>query len=224
MTPSQVLPRTRLGALALAAAGVLFLLYPAVRPWHDESTVAGAAASMSSGGWVAAHLFAMIGFILVPLGLFALREVLGGTLSFAAVVTSWIGAGLTLPYYGAEDFGLHAIATRYAEGQRFDLLDTVDSFRYHPVAMTMFGVGLLALAAGAVLAAVAIRRTDVLPQWSGAAFALGFVLFLPQFFTPAPVRIGHGVLMAVGCLWLAAALSRAGRKRGEAPQMAPAAA
>ena len=31
--------RTRLGTLALAVAGVLFLLYPAVRPWHDESTV-----------------------------------------------------------------------------------------------------------------------------------------------------------------------------------------
>jgi hypothetical protein len=199
--------RTRLGALALAAAGVLFLLYPAVRPWHDESTVEGATASMSSGGWVAAHLFAMIGFILVPLGLLALRDVLGGTLSSAAVVATWIGAGLTLPYYGAEDFGLHAIAGQYADGQRFDLLDAVDAVRYQPVAVTTFGVGLITLAAGGVLAALAIRRGGVLPQWSGAAFALGFVLFLPQFFTPAPVRIGHGVLMAVGCLWLAAALS-----------------
>lgn len=201
--------RTRLGALALAAAGVLFLLYPAVRPWHDESTVEGATASLSSGAWVAAHLFAMIGFVLVPLGLLALRDLLGGTLSSAAVVVTWIGAGLTLPYYGAEDFGLHAIAAQYADGQRFDLLDTVDAFRYHPVAVTMFGVGLLSLAAGAVLAALAIRRSGLLPRWSGAAFALGFVLFLPQFFTPAPVRIGHGVLMAVGCLWLAMALSRA---------------
>jgi hypothetical protein len=201
--------RTRPGALALATAGVLFLLYPAVRPWHDESTVDGAVASMSSGAWVAAHLFAMIGFILVPLGLFALRDVLGGTLSSAAVVATWVGAGLTLPYYGAEDFGLHAIASQYAEGQRFDLLDTVDGFRYQPVAETMFGVGLLTLAAGAVLAALAIRRSGVLPRWSGAVFALGFVLFLPQFFTPAPVRIAHGVLMAIGCVWLAVALSRA---------------
>src|SRR5215813_6389782 len=64
----------RLGALALAAAGVLFLAYPAVRPWHDESTVSGATASMSSSAWVAAHFFAMVGFILVPLGLLALRS------------------------------------------------------------------------------------------------------------------------------------------------------
>lgn len=204
--------RTRPGALALAVAGVLFLLYPAVRPWHDESTVEGATASMSSGAWVASHLFAMIGFILVPLGLLALRDQLrdqlGGRLISAAVVTGWIGAGLTLPYYGAEDFGLHAIATQYADGQRFDLLDTVDGFRYHPVAVTMFALGLLTLAASGILTGMAVRRSRVLPQWSGAAFALGFVLFLPQFFTAAPVRIGHGVLMAAGCLWLAAAMTR----------------
>ena len=55
--------RVRLGALALAVAGALFILYPAVRPWHDESTVDGATASMSSPAWVAAHFFAMLGFI-----------------------------------------------------------------------------------------------------------------------------------------------------------------
>jgi hypothetical protein len=73
----------------------------------------------------------------------------------------------------------------------------------------MFAVGLLTLAASGILVGLAVRRSRVLPQWSGAAYALGFVLFLPQFFTAAPVRIGHGVLMAVGCLWLAAAMTRA---------------
>lgn len=203
--------RTRPGALALAFAGVLFFLYPAVRPWHDESTVNGAATSMSSGAWVAAHLFAMIGFILVSLGLLALRDAIGGALSSAAVVITWIGAGLTLPYYGAEDFALHVIAQEYRKGQQFDLLGVVNGFRYHPVAVTMFALGLLALAAGAILIAVAIGRSNVLPRWSGAPFALGFALFLPQFFTPAALRIGHGVLMAIGCLWLAVAFNRSGR-------------
>ncbi|WP_345539332.1 hypothetical protein [Phytohabitans rumicis] len=197
------------GAIALAVAGVLFVLYPAVRPWHDESTVDGAVASISSGAWVAAHLFAMLGFILVALGLLALRDTIGGGLAHAAVVTTWIGAGLTLPYYGAEDFGLHAIAEQYRDGQRFDLLGTVDAFRYHPVAVTLFAAGLLALAAGAVLAALAVRRSLVLPRASGVLFAVGFALFLPQFFTPAPVRIAHGVLLGAGCVWLAIALWRA---------------
>jgi hypothetical protein len=38
----------RIGAVALGLSGLLFFLYPAVRPWHDESTVGGAVASMSS--------------------------------------------------------------------------------------------------------------------------------------------------------------------------------
>jgi hypothetical protein len=199
----------KLGALALATAGVLFLLYPAVRPWHDESTVDGAVASMGSGAWVASHAFAMVGFVLAALGLLALRDVAGGRLASAAAVTTWVGAGLVLPYYGAEDFGLHALARRYADGERFDLLAAVDAVRNQPVAITMFGVGLLVLAAGGVLAALAVRRSGVLPRSSGLLFGLGLLLFLPQFFTPAPIRIAHGALLAAGCAWLAAALWRA---------------
>src|SRR5258707_727160 len=88
---------TRSGGLALG--GIMFVLYPAVRPWHDESTVDGAAASMQSGAWVAAHLFGMLGFILVSLGVLAVRDVLAGTrahgVAGAAVVATWLGTGLT---------------------------------------------------------------------------------------------------------------------------------
>jgi quinol-cytochrome oxidoreductase complex cytochrome b subunit len=186
--------------LALVVAGILFLLYPAFRPWADETTVQGAISSMSSTAWVVSHFFAMIGFILVPLGLLALRTK-GPALLFA------IGSGLVLPYYGAEDFGLHAIARN---GN--NVLEQVDAVRYQPLAMTIFGLGLVAIAVAAVWAAMAVWRDSELPRYSGIAFGLGFALFLPQFFTPAPVRIGHGVLVAVGCVWLAAALwRRAGR-------------
>jgi hypothetical protein len=198
----------KLGALALAAAGVLFLLYPAVRPWHDESTVDGAVASMGSGAWVASHAFAMVGFVLAALGLLALRDVVGGRLATATLVTTWVAVGLVLPYYGAEDFGLHALARRYAGGERFDLLAAVEAVRYQPVAVTMFGVGLLVLALGGVLAAVTVRRSGVLPRSSGLLFGLGLLLFFPQFFTPAPVRVAHGALLAIGCVWLAVALWR----------------
>jgi hypothetical protein len=60
-----------------------------------------------------------------------------------------------------------------------------------------------------VLAAVAIWRSGALARASGILFAVGFVLFLPQFFTPPAVRIAHGVLVAAGCIWLALALWRA---------------
>jgi hypothetical protein len=178
--------------IALAVAGVLFLLYPVLRPWDDETTAAGAQDAMASGAWVVSHLFAMIGFVLVGLALLGLRDLVGTT----PVAVMWAGAGLTLPYYGAEDFGLHAAANTGGT----DLLAVAEATRYNPVAIATFAAGLLALAVGAVLVGLAVRRPSA---W---VFAAGFVLYLPQFFTPAPVRIAHGVLMLVGLVWLAADL------------------
>ena len=200
--------RIRAGAVALATAGVLFLAYPALRPWHDESTVAGATASMSSTAWVTAHFFAMLGFILMPLGLLALRAALAATraepLALTAAVLAWIGSGLVLPYYGAEDFGLHAIAG--SVGPKTGLLSLIHAVRFQPLAMTIFGAGLLLLAAAGIMAAIAVWRSHVLPRASGILFATGLALFLPQFFGPAGVRIAHGILLAAGSFILAAAL------------------
>lgn len=209
MTPT----RNRLGAAALAVAGLMFLLYPAVRPWHDEETIDGALASMGSSAWVSSHLFAMAGFVLVPFGLLALRDAVRETraerTAAAAIAVFWLGAGLTLPYYGAEDFALHAIAREAAGGATFDLLGLVDAVRDGTVAVTTFGIGLVLLGVGGVLAAVAVWRSGVPARWSGVPFGAGFALFLPQFFTPAAARIGHGVLLAAGCVLLAAVLWRA---------------
>jgi hypothetical protein len=202
--------RTRWGAAAFAFAGVMFLLYPAVRPWHDETTAAGARESMASTAWVAAHLFAMLGFIAIALGVLALRSAVVSRPATAAVLTTWIGVGLSLPYYGAEDFGLHGAA----RSDVADLVALADAVRFAPVALTTFGVGLLLLAAGAVLTAVAVWRSGVLAPSSGVLFAVGFALFLPQFYVPAAGRIAHGVLVAVGCGWLAAALWRTRERRG----------
>jgi hypothetical protein len=215
--------RIRAGAAALAAAGALFAAYPALRPWHDEATVAGATASMSSNAWVAAHFFAMLAFILVPLGLLALRAALAATraepLALTAVVLAWIGSGLVLPYYGAEDFGLHAIAG--SAGPRDGLLSLVHAVRFQPLAMTIFGTGLLLLAVAGIMAAIAVWRSHVLPRASGILFAAGMALFLPQFFGPAGVRIAHGILLAAGSFVLAAALwASAGRPRAAVTPLA----
>jgi hypothetical protein len=184
--------------IALAVAGVLFLLYPVLRPWDDETTAAGAHAAMSSSAWVASHLFAMLGFVLVGLALLGLRDLVGTT----PVAVVWAGAGLTLPYYGAENFGLNAAANTGGT----DLLAVAEATRYNPVAVAMFAIGLITLAVGAVLVGRAVRRPGA---W---VFAAGFVLFLPQFFTPAPVRIAHGVLMLVGLVWFAVEVNSAVRK------------
>jgi hypothetical protein len=182
--------------IALAVAGLLFLLYPAFRPWTDETTAAGALEALGSNAWVLSHFFAMVGFVLVALALLGLREIVG----IRAVAVTWVGAGFTLPYYGAEDFGLHGAAVKGG-----NLLEVAEAVRYNPVAVTCFAVGLILLAVGAVLVAVAVWKSGTVNRYSGLAFAAGFVLFLPQFFTPAPVRIAHGVLMLVGLVWLAIA-------------------
>jgi hypothetical protein len=204
--------RVRLGALALLLAGVLFILYPALRPWHDESTVDGAVASMSSTAWVIAHGCAMIGFILLPLGLLALWGIScqtpGEKAALAAVVSAVVGGGLALPYYGAEDFGLHAVASAYAGGARFDLLGVVEHTRYNPFAMTIFGVGLVVLAVSGVLTAIAVARSGRMWGGSGILAAVGLVAFLPQFFTSPAVRIAHGVVLGIGLCWLGLAVLR----------------
>ncbi|MEV0590770.1 hypothetical protein [Nonomuraea cavernae] len=186
----------RLTSLALAAGGVLFLVYPAVRPSGDD------AAAMASTAWIIGHLAAMIGFILLALGLLGLHGLLGDRLSLRAAVVTWIGAGLTLPYYGAEDFGLSVIARRSLRDDAPALMELAEEFRYGPVALSMFAAGLVLLAVGVVMAAVAVRRSGTLAGWSAAPLALGFVLFVPQFFGPYPLRIAHGALIAVGGLWL----------------------
>ncbi|MFF4774712.1 hypothetical protein [Microtetraspora fusca] len=202
--------RARLGAGSLAAAGVLFLLYPLVRPYSDETTLAGARA-MASSAWVAAHLFAVAGFVLLTLGLLALHLVLDRRPSLPAVVVTSVGVGLTLPYYGAEVFGLNVIAARALQNQDASLLSLADDFRYGPAAVTMFGAGLLLLGVGVVLAAVAVWRSGVLARWSAVPLAVGFALFIPQFFGPPALRMAHGALIAVGALWAAVELWRARR-------------
>jgi hypothetical protein len=85
--------------------------------------------------------------------------------------------------------------------------------RYNPFAVTTFAVGLLTMAAAAIMVAVKLRTTAAI------LFAAGFALFLPQFFTPPAVRIAHGVLMIVGCVWLA---WDSARREAKDPQLAAA--
>jgi len=209
------LGRARLGALALGAAGVLFVLYPAIRPYSDETSLQGAAA-FASGAWVVAHVLAMVGFVLVALGLLALYGTLRDTPAegpaLLAVVLSWIGVGLTLPYYGAEAFGLHVLGQEALRQHSTHLVGLASDVRYGP-GVYLFIPGLLLLGAGAILAAAAVWVSGRLPRWSGVPFAAAFALYIPQFFGSPAVRIVHGLLVTAGCLWLAAVVWRAAEPR-----------
>jgi hypothetical protein len=197
---------TRLTALSLAIAGVCFFLYPTIRPFSDESTLRGAEAFAASS-WLLAHSLAMIGFILLTLGLLGLyshlRETAAGSLVVEALVVTWVGVGFTLPYYGAETFALHAVGQEAVKQNNVDLFVILTNSIRFGEGIWFFGFGLLAIAIGTILFAIAIWRSGILTRWSGIPLALGFTLFIPQFYTPQPVRIGHGLLVMLGC-WLMA--------------------
>lgn len=198
--------RTYLAALSLVVAGACFFAYPAIRPYTDETTLAGAEA-FASPAWLLSHTLAMVGFILLVLGLLGLygrlRETKAERTGITALVLTWAGVGLILPYYGAEAFALHAVGREAIEQNSVELLITLTDAVRFGAGVWLFGAGLIALAAGNILFGAAIRRSGTLPPWSGIPLALGFALFLPQFFAPAAVRIAHGLLVLAGC-WLVA--------------------
>jgi len=199
--PRSAHSRARLVALALA--GVLFAAYPTVRPYSDETTRSGAEA-VASSAWIASHTFAMLAFVLIAVGLpvlgrWAPTDRGAGT----APLLAWLGAGLVLPYYGAETFGLHAIARQAIATGDLELLRLFDTVRYQPVALAFFGVGLVLLAVAGVLVARCLWRAAAALRWGGLLLAAGLVGFLPQFFLPAPLRIAHGIVLALGCVVLA---------------------
>ncbi|MEU6246007.1 hypothetical protein [Glycomyces sp. NPDC047010] len=208
-------PRARMGALAFALAGILFVLYEVAAPREDQTTLEGAA-SWASAGWSIAHVSAIVGLILIPLGYGALRGLLEGTrnerTAFLAATIGYIGSGLTISYYGAEVYGLKAIGERAVADGDASLTEVGDAFRMDSTAMTVFAIGLALIAVAGVLAAVAVWRSGVLSKWSGVPFAVLMVTFLPQFFLPQPGRIVWGALVTVAALWLAAELWRASSK------------
>ena len=79
-------------------------------------------------------MLAVVGFILLALGLLGLHIALQTTaverLAFLALVLSWVG--LTLPYYGAEVFGLHAIGQEAVRQHSSALLALADAVRFGP--------------------------------------------------------------------------------------------
>jgi hypothetical protein len=202
--------RVRAGAVALAVAGMLFVLYPAIRPFSDETTLAGAQA-FASNAWVVSHVMGMLGFIGVALGLLGLHVALVGTpvarQSFWAVVLGWIGTGLTLTYYGAEVYAMRVIGREALSQHDAAVLTLADQVRGAP-GEVIFAIGLVLVAVAGVMAAVASRQLAVPPRWGALVVAVGLALYIPQFFGGQPLRVAHGALLAAGCLCLAAGLWR----------------
>lgn len=205
----------RFAAIALAAAGLLFVLYPSLRPFSDEATMRGAAA-FASTDWLISHMMAILAFVLMNIGLLGLFFLLQGTsvekLVLRSLVLIGIGVGLTLPFYGAEVFSLHAIGREVIARQNTDLMQLSNDIRFGP-GLFMIAAGLLLAAIGSVLTAVSVWKSRTLPKWSGIPFAFGILLYLPQYTGTQPVRVAHGLALAAGCVWIAAGIWKQSRHK-----------
>lgn len=210
MTLPEKVHHIYLSVSALVISGILFVLYLALRPFSDETTLQGATAFVSNE-WLVAHILAIVAFTLLPLGILGIHNSLQGTsvnsLTYWAFVLCLLGVGLALPFYGGETFGLHAIGQEAIRQQSVGLVSLANVVR-SGAGLVMFLIGLLLLAIAALILAIAIWKSGKYQKWSGIPFALGMSLYIPQFFVGQPLRVTHGLLVALGCIWIAAGLWR----------------
>lgn len=191
--------------LVASAAALCFVLYPALRPASSETGLEGAAA-FSSWQWTAAHVLGMVAFV----GLAATVLLQAYRAPVATSLAGWsaglvtVGVAAILPYYGAETFGLAAIGAATREASDATIVGLSEDVRNGVPALTMFGLGLAAIAIGGALIAVRSWRVDSsLARAASSVMALGLVTYLPQFFLPTGARVLHGAILGVGLvLWV----------------------
>lgn len=203
-------------AMPLVSSGVLMAAYLLLRPYGDKGAGPEAAQAMASGWWVVSHVCGMLALASVGRAALRISDYAGGV---SGLLARWAGLGgvvLVLPYYGAETFALHVIA-RQARDADAASMALITEIREQPVAMTMFGLGLLLLAVSGVAMASAWRRMagamagEMAGQLAWAGWPLGvlLVLFLPQFYLPEVGRMAYGVAYLVAASFLALAVRRA---------------
>jgi hypothetical protein len=191
----------------LTLSGVFFVLFPMARPFFDETTLAGAM-QFASGRWVLAHSLGMFGLILMPVGFFGsylfFRETRAEKAAFNAFITNLIGAGLTLPFFGAEAFSLQVIGHAAVDMNNPALIPLVNQVRFGP-GLFFIGIGLILMSISTIIIARAAWISGRMPKWAGIPLAVGFVLFMPLLQgDPAFqwMRIADGLLILAGCFIL----------------------
>jgi hypothetical protein len=126
-------------------------------------------------------------------------------LALRGLVVFMVGAGLTLPFFGAEAFGLQVIGSGVVTQNNASLIPLVNQLRFGP-GIEFILSGLLCVAAATIIMAAAVWKSPALPKWSGILLAAGFAAYIPQLQgdpTFQVIRIGVGILILIGCCWLA---------------------
>jgi hypothetical protein len=206
----------RLGAIALGLATFLLALFPLVRPFfpldvfEPERGIASASRAFVSTAWIGSHYLAMLGFVLLQLGLLGLYDFHAGLgserLALSGLVWSLPGVALILPAFGVEAYTMPIVGRLHLAGATG--LAPIIALTYRGPMTVVLLLGQLGLAIGAFTFAAAIRRNDRLPTWAGFVLAVGLAFWLPML--PRPVRVIDGFLIGLGGLPLAWRMWRAG--------------
>ncbi|NLT29506.1 MAG: hypothetical protein GXX86_03480 [Propionibacterium sp.] len=197
-------------AAPLLGTGILMAGYLLARPYGDAAggDTPAAAEAFASTWWVISHLCGMLAIATFARLAARVHDLLSTVGTRVARTLGLAGMALVLPYYGLETFGLQA-AGRAALAGDLSALELVTEMRDHPVAMTLFGVGLGLLAVTGILLAIGWQRHR--GDWAAWPLAVMMTLLLPQFFLPPTGRMAYGVLYAVAVgVWLIGAV-RGGR-------------
>lgn len=190
----------------IVGTGLLMALYLLLRPYGDaaDPTSLTAAEAFASRRWLASHVAGMLAIASIGRLAMRLHGLKPSSTTRAARSLGLAGVVLVLPYYGAETFALHALGGHAVATGDPGALALVAPIRDGAVAMTMFGAGLLMLAATGVLLGVVGRRLG----WMAWPLGVMIALLLPQFFLPPVGRMAFGALYAVAAAVLLASVLR----------------
>ena len=106
----------------------------------------------------------------------------------------------SLTYYGLQVIGSAAVNQNNAA-----LIPLVNQLRFGP-GIAFIVSGLLCVAAATIVMAAVAWKSQALPKWSGIPLAAGFAVYIPQLQGDPifqVIRIGVGILILIGCCWLA---------------------
>ena len=192
----------------LSLSGIFFLLFPIARPFFDETTLSGAM-QFESSRWVLAHSIGILGLTLMPLGFFGLylffKETKAEKAAFNAFIVNFIGACLTLPFFGAEAFSLQVIGRAAVTMNNPSLIPLVNQVRFGP-GIFFIVIGLIMMSISTIIIARASWISGKMAKWVGIPLVVGFVFFLPLLQGNPSfqwMRIVDGLLITVGCFILA---------------------
>jgi hypothetical protein len=201
----------RVGLWALPLYGAL-TAWATLDPQPDQATdPAGWARFVSTNYYLVSHLVGSTGgTILAILGTVALGGYLAGgrsaKLGVTAMVITVTGHALLLVPAAISTFATPAIGRAYLAG-----FTDVMQIGFSPAMTATFLLGLLLALVGNILLGVAMWRSDILPRWVGAVWAisaivfyvLGVVLGLATAGASPPTQIVGALLIVISGAWTA---------------------